>query len=118
GLTTYFLTRQIGTRKTLELALLGDRIVAAEAQRLGLVNFVVPAASLQQETQKLVDRLAAGPTRGYGLIKRLVDASPHNSLEEQGRLEAESYGKAAMTEDLVEGIHAFMGKRAPKFEGK
>jgi 2-(1,2-epoxy-1,2-dihydrophenyl)acetyl-CoA isomerase len=118
GLLTYFLPRQIGAKKTLELALLGDRITAAEAQRLGLVNFVVPAADLQQETQKLVDRLAAGPTRGYGLIKRLIDASFGNSLEEQGRLEAESYGKAAMTEDLVEGIRAFMGKRQPKFQGK
>ncbi|MET0987488.1 MAG: enoyl-CoA hydratase-related protein [Steroidobacteraceae bacterium] len=118
GLLSYFLPRQIGARKTLELALLGDRVAAAEAHRLGLVNFVVPAAALQEETQKLVNRLASGPTRGYGLIKRLVDASAGNSLEEQGRLEAESYGKAAMTDDLVEGIRAFMAKRPPKFEGK
>ena len=118
GLTTYFLPRQIGMKKTLELTLLGDRFSAAEAQRLGLVNFVVPAAQLQEETGKLVDRLAAGPTRAYGLIKLLVGSSPGNSMEEQGRLEAETYGKAAMTSDLVEGIRAFMGKRPPKFTGQ
>lgn len=117
GLTTYFLPRQIGVRKTLELALLGERLPAAEAQRLGLVNFVVPAAQLQQETGKLVERVAAGPTRAYGLIKHLVESSFGNSLEEQGRLEAETYGKAAVTTDLVEGIRAFMAKRPPQFTG-
>jgi 2-(1,2-epoxy-1,2-dihydrophenyl)acetyl-CoA isomerase len=69
------------------------------------------------ETTKLVERLAAGPTRAYGLIKGLIEASLQNSLEAQGRLEAETYGKAAMTEDLVEGINAFLGKRKPVFRG-
>jgi len=118
GLTTYFLPRQIGIRKTLELALLGERFSARQAQELGLVNFVVPPGELEAETRKLVERLASGPTRAYGLIKGLVDASFGNSLEAQGRLEAETYGKAAMTEDLVEGIGAFLGKRAPRFHGR
>ena len=118
GLTTYFLPRQIGVRKTLELALLGERITAAQAHDLGIVNFVAPAAELESETQKLVARLVAGPTRAYGLIKTLVDSSFGNSLEEQGRLEAETYGRAAMTEDLVEGIGAFLGKRTAQFRGR
>jgi 2-(1,2-epoxy-1,2-dihydrophenyl)acetyl-CoA isomerase len=118
GLTTYFLPRQIGIRKTLELALLGERITGRQAHELGLVNFVVPQEELEAETRRLVARLCAGPTRAYGLIKRLVDASFGNSLETQGRLEAETYGKAAMTEDLVEGISAFLGKRAPGFVGR
>jgi 2-(1,2-epoxy-1,2-dihydrophenyl)acetyl-CoA isomerase len=118
GLTTYFLPRQIGVRKTLELALLGERITAAQAHDLGIVNFVTPAAELEPETQKLVARLVAGPTRAYGLIKTLVDSSFGNSLEEQGRLEAETYGRAAMTEDLVEGIGAFLGKRTAQFRGR
>jgi 2-(1,2-epoxy-1,2-dihydrophenyl)acetyl-CoA isomerase len=118
GLTTFFLPRQIGVRKTLELALLGERITGAQAHELGLVNFLVPAAELAAETQKLVDRLCAGPTRAYGLIKALVDSSFGNSMEAQGRLEAETYGKAAMTEDLVEGIGAFLGKRTAQFRGR
>ncbi len=118
GLTTYFLPRQIGVRKTLELALLGERITAAQAHDRGIVNFVVPLEQLAAETQKLVDRLVSGPTRAYGLIKNLVDSSFGNSLEAQGRLEAETYGKAAMTDDLVEGIGAFLGKRTPRFQGR
>lgn len=117
GLTTYFLPRQIGVRKTLELALLGERLSAADAQRLGLVNFIVPAGELEAQAGKLVERLAAGPTKAYGLIKTLVDASLGNSMEEQGRLEAECYAKAAMTDDLVEGIRAFMEKRPAGFRG-
>lgn len=118
GLTSYFLPRMIGVRKTLELALLADRFDAVKAQEFGIVNVVVPAASLAAETQKLVERLCSGPTAAYGLIKNLIDSSLGNSLETQGRLEAETYGKAAMTDDLVDGINAFLGKRAPKFTGR
>lgn len=118
GLTTYFLPRLIGVRKTLELALLGERFGAAQARDYGLVNVVAPAGALAAETDKLVRRLASGPTHAYGLIKQLLEASWNNSLEAQGRLEAETYGKAAMSEDLVEGIKAFLAKRAPHFKGR
>ena len=117
GLATYFLPRQIGTRKTLELALLGDRLGAADAKAHGLVNFVVPAAELESETNKLAARLAAGPTFAYGLIKSLVDAAPQNSLAAQGQLEMKLYAKAARTNDLVEGINAILSKRAARFTG-
>jgi 2-(1,2-epoxy-1,2-dihydrophenyl)acetyl-CoA isomerase len=118
GLTTYYLPRQIGTRKAMELALLADRLSATEAQRIGLINFVVPAEQLDAETQKLVQRLAAGPTRAYGLIRNQILASLENSLEEQGRLEAESYSGAALTSDWVEGLSAFFEKRKPGFTGR
>jgi 2-(1,2-epoxy-1,2-dihydrophenyl)acetyl-CoA isomerase len=118
GLTTYFLPRLIGPRKTLELALLGERFDANKAREYGLVNYVVPAADLAAETDKLLKRLSVGPTKTYGLIKNLVDQSLHNSMETQGRLEAESYGKSAMTEDLVEGIRSFLEKRPAKFQGR
>jgi 2-(1,2-epoxy-1,2-dihydrophenyl)acetyl-CoA isomerase len=118
GLTTYFLPRQIGTRKAMELALLADRLSASEAQRIGLINFVVPAAELEAETQKLVQRLAAGPTRAYALIRNQILASLDNSLEEQGRLEAESYSGASLTSDWTEGLSAFFEKRKPNFKGR
>jgi len=117
GLTSYFLPRQIGTRKAMELALLAERISAAEAQRIGLINFVVPAAQLEGETDKLVQRLAAGPTRAYGLIRHEILASFDNSLEEQGRLEAESYAAASLSADWLEGLTAFFAKRKPGFRG-
>ena len=117
GMTTYFLPRQVGTRKALELALLGDRVMAPQAKELGMVNFVVPAADLAVETDKLVQRLCAGPTRAYGLIKTLIDASLDNTLDQQGELESKLYCEAARTADLVEGINAVLGKRAAKFGG-
>jgi 2-(1,2-epoxy-1,2-dihydrophenyl)acetyl-CoA isomerase len=118
GLTTYFLPRQIGVKKTLELALLGDRITASEAQRLGLVNFVVPAAELPAETAKLIERLANGPTQAYALIRQQVQKSLDNSIEQQGSLEAESYGRATLTHDWTEGIRSFLEKRKAKFTGR
>jgi 2-(1,2-epoxy-1,2-dihydrophenyl)acetyl-CoA isomerase len=117
GMTSYFLPRQLGMRKTLELALLGDRISAADAKQANLVNFVVPAAELEAATSKLLARLSAGPTRTYGLIKSLVQASLDNSLERQGQLELECYRQAAVSNDYVEGINSVLGKRAPNFTG-
>jgi 2-(1,2-epoxy-1,2-dihydrophenyl)acetyl-CoA isomerase len=119
GLLTYFLPRQIGLRKALEMALLGERIYAPEAQRLGLVNFVVPEAELANETTKLVQRLCKGPTLGYGLIKQLMYASFENSMMEQGLLEGELYGgKALHTEDVKDGLKAFFERRPPNFHGR
>jgi 2-(1,2-epoxy-1,2-dihydrophenyl)acetyl-CoA isomerase len=117
GMTTYFLPRQLGMRKTLELALLGERLTASDAKQANLVNFVVPAAELEVATAKLLARLAAGPTKTYGLIKQLIEASLDNSLEQQGQLELECYRKAAVSNDYVEGIQSTLGKRAAKFTG-
>jgi 2-(1,2-epoxy-1,2-dihydrophenyl)acetyl-CoA isomerase len=79
---------------------------------------VVPAAELEAETAKLVERLANGPTRAYGLIRRQLADSLGNSLEEQGRVEAESYAASALTSDWAEGIRAFLDKRKPRFTGR
>jgi 2-(1,2-epoxy-1,2-dihydrophenyl)acetyl-CoA isomerase len=119
GLLTYFLPRHIGLRKSLEMALLGERVYAPEAKQLGLINFVVPEAELQNETSKLVDRLCKGPTLGYGLIKKLMYASFGNSMAEQGALEAELYGGSALhTADVKDGLKAFFERRPPNFQGK
>jgi 2-(1,2-epoxy-1,2-dihydrophenyl)acetyl-CoA isomerase len=118
GMLSYFLPRQIGLRKALEVALLGDRIDAAEAKRLDLINFLVPDAELEARCDALATRLAAGPTRAYAKIKQLMYASFSSSFEEQGRREAESYGELQNSADLREGIRAFFEKRAPKFEGR
>jgi 2-(1,2-epoxy-1,2-dihydrophenyl)acetyl-CoA isomerase len=118
GLVSYFLPRQIGLRKALEMCLLGERVYAPEAKEIGLINYVVPEAQLQEETKKLVDRLCKGPTLGYGLIKKLIYASLGNSLEEQGALEAELYGGSALhTSDVKDGLKAFFERRPPNFTG-
>jgi len=117
GMTTWFLPRQIGTRKTLEMALLAERISGEEARELGFVNFVVDDDKLEEETRALAERLAIGPTTAYGLIKNLVYSSLGNTLEEHGRLEAETYAASGLTEDWEEGIKAFFEKRKPQFKG-
>ena len=117
GMSTYFMPRQVGPRKALELALLGDRLMAQDALQAGLVNFIVPAAQLAEATQKLVARLAAGPTVAYGAIKKMMNASLANSLEQQGLLEAQCYETAARSADFVEGIKAALEKRNAHFSG-
>lgn len=118
GLVSYFLPRLIGLRRALELALLGERLPAPEAQRLGLINFAVPEGELKAETAKLTAKLCSGPTVGYGQIKRLMYESFGNSMEEQGRLEAELYGEVLHTSDVKDGLKAFFERRPPRFEGR
>src|SRR5262249_22310505 len=79
GGSTFALPRSVGAKKAMEIALLGERFDAAAAARLGLVNRVVPAASLEAETMKLAARLAAGPTAVYGRTKALLVGSLSSS---------------------------------------
>jgi len=118
GLVSWFLPRQVGMRKAMEMCLLGERVYAPQAKELGLINFVVPDSELEAETKKLTDRLCKGPTLGYGLVKKLIYASYGNSMEEQGALESELYGGHALqTNDVKDGLKAFFERRPPKFTG-
>jgi 2-(1,2-epoxy-1,2-dihydrophenyl)acetyl-CoA isomerase len=105
----------VGQKKAMEIALLGERFDAAAAERFGLVNRVVPAASLEAETQKLAARLAAGPTTVYARTKSLVNRSLENSLESQLQREAESFAQSASEPDFKEGLSAFIEKRKPRW---
>ena len=116
--TSWGLPRLVGLRKALELALLAENIDAAEALRLGLVNRVVPAADLAMETERVVRRLADGPTLAYGHLKRLLRASLQNALDEHLDAEAESFLACAQTGDFAEGVSAFLDKRAAAFSGR
>lgn len=118
GSATYRLPRLVGTRKALELALLAEPVSAAEAQALGLVNRVVPAASLQSEATALARRLAHGPTAAYARIKHLVGRSLGNDLSAQLDLEREAFLAGTRTADFKEGAQAFLAKRLPQFEGR
>ena len=118
GLTTFFTPRHIGLRRAMELALLADRISGKRAAELGLINFSVPEADLASETNKLVKRLCDGPTKGYGKIKQLLYASFGNSMMEQGRMEAESYGEILHTEDVQHGLKSFFKREKPTFTGR
>lgn len=115
---TYFLPRLVGTAKALELMLLADIIDAREAQRIGLVNWVVPAEQFQAETQKLAERLAQGPTLAYGLVKTAVYQGLTMPLEDVLHMEARNQSLAAGSQDRAEGAAAFRDKRQPHFIGR
>jgi 2-(1,2-epoxy-1,2-dihydrophenyl)acetyl-CoA isomerase len=117
GSSTYFLPRAVGTKKAMEIALLGDRFTAQEALDMGLINRVVATDELIDETAKLAARLAQGPTRAYGNTKRLIRNSFDRSLEAQLQAEAEGFADSAMADDWVEGVTAFNEKRKPEFKG-
>jgi 2-(1,2-epoxy-1,2-dihydrophenyl)acetyl-CoA isomerase len=115
---TWLLPRLIGIARAFELMLLGDAVDAATAERIGLVNRVVPHDELLPRALELAGRLAAGPTRAYGLIKRAVE---HNlSVGLRAGLEYEAYLQdvAGRTADYREGVTAFLGKRAPVYRGE
>ncbi len=115
GGSSYHLPRIVGLRKAMEIALLGDRFDAATAERLGLVNRVVPAAELADETAKLARRLAEGPSPALANTKRLLGASLDSALDAQLRAEAESFADCAASPDFAEGVTAFVEKRAAVF---
>lgn len=117
GSCTYFLPRVVGLRKAKELAMLGERIAAEQAQACGLVTKVVPRENLEEETEKLAARLAHGPTLAYGHIKSLLHDSFQRSMPEQLEAEAEAFATCAETEDFAEGVQSFLEKKKTKFKG-
>jgi len=118
GGSTHFLPRLVGYKKAMELTLLPDLFDAATAQRLGLVNWVVPAAELSAQTQRIASRLAQGPTLAYAQAKRLLNRSLQSSIETQMEEELQAFARCAATSDLAEGVTAFVEKRKPSFKGK
>jgi len=117
GGSTYFLPRIVGMRKALELMMLSDAFDAPTALALGLVNWIVPAAELSAATAKLVQRLVKGPTVAYGETKALVNRTFERALTGQLAAEAQAFVRCAATQDLAEGVTAFVEKRKPDFTG-
>ncbi len=118
GSASFHLPRAVGIKKAMEIALLGDRYDAAAAKDMGLINFVAPAGTLAEATDKLARRMAAGPTRAYGNTKRLLYRSMENEFESQLQMEAEMFSDCASGPDFKEGITAFIEKRKAKFSGR
>jgi 2-(1,2-epoxy-1,2-dihydrophenyl)acetyl-CoA isomerase len=113
----FFLPRLVGFHKAAELMFTGDIIDAREAERLGLINRIVPHTELAKHTRELAERLARGPTRAIGLCKRTLNVASTADLATVLDAEAEGQGLARQTEDHWEGVQAFLEKRPARFSG-
>jgi 2-(1,2-epoxy-1,2-dihydrophenyl)acetyl-CoA isomerase len=117
GGSTLFVPAAVGKARAFEMALLGERVSAAEALEWGLVNAVHPDDELAGAADALVERLANGPTRSYAASKRALNQRFYPDLAEQLELEAELQHALARTQDFGEGVLAFLEKRDAAFQG-
>ncbi len=115
---SYFVTRLVGYARAFEWLTSGRKLSAAEAHAWGLVAEVVEHESLAARAADVAASLAALPTRGFGMTKRLLDRAATATLEEQLEWEAQLQTAATQTEDFREGVAAFLEKRPPRFEGR
>jgi 2-(1,2-epoxy-1,2-dihydrophenyl)acetyl-CoA isomerase len=115
---TYFLSQLVGTGKAREMYFLSERIDMKEAERLGLVNWVVPGDALQQKTMDIARRLAAGPRVAYRYMKENLNRAAAGDMETCVDLEATHHIHTGLTEDHREAARAFVEKREPMFKGR
>ncbi|MGW1773185.1 enoyl-CoA hydratase/isomerase family protein [Streptomyces sp. NPDC002104] len=114
----YLLPRLLGPQKAKELMFFGDAVPAAEAERLGLVNKVVPAEALADTAREWAERLAQGPTRALALTKQLVNASLDSDRATALAAEATAQELNMGTADANEGVASFVERRTPKYLGR
>ncbi|GAA0605829.1 hypothetical protein GCM10009547_04670 [Sporichthya brevicatena] len=118
GGNSWYLPRLIGLRRTQQLYLLNHRLSAAEALEWGLLTAVVPAAEVDAEAARIAAKLAAGPTRAFAGMRRLLRDSFDTSLRDQLAAELREVDEIARTSDLGEGMSAFAARRRPDFRGR
>ena len=113
----YLLPRLIGLAKAKEMIFLGDDLAAADAERIGLINKVVPADQLAAAADDWAGRLAKAPTKAVSLSKWLLNRSLDSNR--QGAFEDEAWAQelASRTEDFQEGVQAFIERREVQFRG-
>lgn len=115
---TFFLPRLIGFQKATAFMLLGDKIAAEEAERIGMIYKYFPDEVFLEEAEKIAHKLALLPTKGLAYTKIALNSSLHNDLEQQLKAEDGIQQQAALTKDFAEGVAAFLEKRQPKFSGQ
>ncbi|MCX4906446.1 enoyl-CoA hydratase/isomerase family protein [Streptomyces sp. NBC_00878] len=118
GAGAYLLPRLIGPQRAKELMFFGDALTAADAERLGLVNRVVPDEELEKTARTWAERLATGPTRSLALTKHLVNASLDTDRSTALTAEATAQEINMTTADAKEGVTSFVERRSPDFRGR
>jgi 2-(1,2-epoxy-1,2-dihydrophenyl)acetyl-CoA isomerase len=115
---SWALPRLVGLRRALEISMLGETLNCADAERLGLINRVVPAGQLDGEVKALAQRLASGPTVALGHLRRLMRASFDRDLPGQLAAEAAAFSECVQTADFKAGVDAFFSKTQASFNGR
>ena len=115
---TWNLTRLLGPARTKALAMTGEPISAGQAADWGMIWKAVAADELMDTARALAQQLASGPTSGFALAKKAINAAGTNSLDQQLNLEADFQKICGKSADYAEGVSAFLQKRKPEFEGK
>ncbi len=115
---TWNLPRAVGLARAKGLALLGDKLTAEQAEDWGLIWRCVDDDDLQFEARRLAAHFATQPTRGLGMIKKLLQESAANSLPAQLELEKSTQRMLGQSHDYREGVAAFLEKRSPEFTGE
>lgn len=115
---TYMLPRLIGMQKASALMLLGEKVSATEAERIGMIYKVFPVESFMEEAMKIASKLSKMPTKGLGYTKRALNQALFNTLDQQLEAETQLQVQAGATDDYQEGVNAFLEKRPPHFQGK
>ncbi|MBN9383096.1 MAG: enoyl-CoA hydratase/isomerase family protein [Chitinophagaceae bacterium] len=115
---TYFLPRLVGWQRASAIAMLGDKIVASEAERMGMVYKIYEDIDFDEASKALTTTLARLPTQALAFTKHALNYSSVNSFEAQLLLEDELQQKASTTRDYKEGVQAFLNKRPANFTGE
>lgn len=115
---TFFLPRLIGWQKASALMMLGEKVPAEEAERIGMVYKVFSDETFSEKAMNIASSLSQMPTRGLAYTKKLLTHSAKATLDEQLLDEDIYQQRAAATSDFREGVNAFLEKRIPKFTGE
>lgn len=116
GTSSYFVARHVGLRRMLDLTLTNRVLTADEAESWGLINRIVPDHDVEQATIDMATAMAAGATAALGEAKRVIYNGIDSTLETASEFEAKMITKAMASADGLEGVAAFVEKRAPDFE--
>ena len=118
GGSSLYIPARAGFTRAAEMALLGEKVPAADAERWNLINRVVPDDELQPTLEQLATRFADGPTRSFAGTKRQLNNWLFTRMEEQLALEADIQQEMAASGDFMEGVTAFVEKRPARFSGR